>query len=71
MSSTLSRSAPPAAALIGVIVKLVNMLPNESTTDEVATKLLALFPAVPFVSKYLAVTIAPSGKDLPTTSLPK
>ena len=47
------------------------MLPNESTTDEVATKLLALFAAAPFVSKYVAVTIAPSGKDLPTTSLPK
>jgi hypothetical protein len=47
------------------------MLPNESVKLAVATKLLALFATVPFVSKYDVDTIAPSGKDLPTLPLPK
>ena len=51
MLSTLSRSAPPAASPTGSIIKLVKLLPIESESVAVATKLFALFAAVPFVIK--------------------
>jgi hypothetical protein len=49
--STDSRSAPPEAPLCGVIVKLESAVERESTTVAVATKLFALFAAVPFVDR--------------------
>ena len=51
MLSTLSRSAPPAASPTGLIVKSVKLLPNESESVAVATKLFALLAASPFVTR--------------------
>jgi hypothetical protein len=47
--STVSLTEPPAAALIGLIVKFVKDDPKESITVDVAIKLFALLDAEPLV----------------------